>query len=194
MLATRDAVLMVCDRLEAHNLKPLVVDPVMVATSGAILLDENAIDAVRKRLIPLAGLITPNLHEAARLLEEPLAQTPDDMARQGRQLQTRFGARNVLIKGGHGEGRDAIDMLVMAQASLPFALPRLDAAKTHGTGCTLSAAITALIALGIELPEAVRRAKNYVWHAIKAGSNTQIGAGAMPLDHHYALRSHGLPG
>ena len=193
MLATRDAVLAVSERLRHHNLHPLIVDPVMVATSGDVLLDADAIGAIRHQLIPLADLITPNLHEAARLLDLPVARTVDDMKSQAEWLRSRFGARNVLIKGGHGEGAEAVDALLAGDAFMPLALPRLEAGNTHGTGCTLSAAIAALLALGLALPEAVARAKRYVWHAIEAAKALNVGKGTGPLDHLYAHRKHQLP-
>lgn len=193
MLATRDAVLAVSERLRHYHLHPLVVDPVMVATSGDVLLDADAIGAVRHHLIPLADLITPNLHEAARLLDLPVARTVDDMKAQALFLRSRFGARNVLIKGGHGEGAEAVDGLLADDDFMALALPRLDASNTHGTGCTLSAAIAALLALGVAMPEAVARAKRYVWHGIEAGRALNVGKGAGPLDHLYALRKYPLP-
>ena len=193
MLATRDAVLTVAERVRHWNLRPLVVDPVMVATSGDTLLDADAIGAVRHHLIPLAELITPNLHEAARLLDLQVARSVDEMKSQAEWLRSRFGARNVLIKGGHGEGAQAVDVLLAGDAFIALALPRLDASNTHGTGCTLSAAITALLALGVALPEAVERAKRYVWHGIAAGMALKVGKGAGPLDHLYKIRTHPLP-
>lgn len=193
MLATREAVLAVCEGVRRHGLHPLVVDPVMIATSGDVLLDCDAIGTVRHHLIPLAELITPNLHEAARLLDLPVARSVDEMAKQASFLRSRFGARNVLIKGGHGEGREAVDALLTDTGFTALSLPRLDVTTTHGTGCTLSAAITALLALGYGLPEAVARAKRYVWQAIDAGSALKIGHGAGPLDHLYDIRKHPLP-
>jgi hydroxymethylpyrimidine/phosphomethylpyrimidine kinase len=193
MLATRDAVLAVSERVRHYNLGPLVVDPVMVATSGDVLLDGDAIGAVRHHLIPLADLITPNLHEAARLLDLPVAATVEEMKAQALFLRSRFGARNVLIKGGHGEGAEAVDALLAGDAFTALALPRLDARNTHGTGCTLSAAIAALLALGVSLPDAVARAKRYVWHGIQAGQALKIGKGAGPLDHLYDIKKHPLP-
>ena len=108
-------------------------------------------------------------------------------------FSARFGANNVLIKGGHGDGDDAVDVLLVGHDLMRFALPRLESKNTHGTGCTLSAAITALLALDVALPEAVRRAKNYVWQAIAAGGAMDIGHGRGPVDHLYAIHKHGLP-
>jgi hydroxymethylpyrimidine/phosphomethylpyrimidine kinase len=193
MLATRDAVLAVCERVRHHRLGPLIADPVMVATSGDVLLEADAIGAVRHHLIPLAELITPNLHEAARLLDLPVARTIDDIREQAEWLQSRFGARNVLIKGGHSEGGDAVDGLLTEAGFTALSLPRLTATNTHGTGCTLSAAIAALRARGVALPEAVERAKRFVWEGIAAGATLHIGHGAGPLDHLFDIRKHPLP-
>jgi hydroxymethylpyrimidine/phosphomethylpyrimidine kinase len=193
MLATREAVLAVCDGVRRHALTQLVVDPVMVATSGDVLLADDAIDAVRHALIPLATLITPNLAEAARLLDAPIATSPAAMTQQARDLAAAFGARAVLIKGGHGSGDHAIDVLLLDGEAIELALPRLAVSNTHGTGCTLSAAITALLVLGVPLDIAVRRAKHYVWQALQAGSALNIGGGAGPVDHLFGLRGHPLP-
>jgi hydroxymethylpyrimidine/phosphomethylpyrimidine kinase len=194
MLATAVAVNAVCDGIERHGLGPLITDPVMVATSGDVLLDADAITAVRMRLIPLALLITPNLQEAARLLDVPVARDPDEMAQQARQLAMTFRARNVLIKGGHGAGEAAIDILLSADGTLhTLALPRLAVTNTHGTGCTLSAAIAALISRDVPLVEAVTRAKQYVWQALAAGNALNIGQGNGPVDHLYAMRQQPLP-
>ena len=193
MLATREAVLAVCEGIKRHRLAPLVADPVMVATSGDVLLDADAIDAVRRELIPLAALITPNLLEAARLLDERPAGTMAEMEAQARALVARFGARNVLIKGGHGAGAEAVDVLLVDGAAHALSKPRLNVKNTHGTGCTLSAAIAALLAQGVPLVEAATRAKAYVWQALAAGEGLGVGHGNGPVDHLYAIRSHGLP-
>lgn len=193
MLATRNAVQAVCEGVRRHGLATLVVDPVMVATSGDVLLADDAIDAVRHTLIPLATIITPNLAEAARLLDAPLATSPAEMIQQAHSLVAQFGARAVLIKGGHGSGDQAIDVLLMESRAIELALPRLAVTNTHGTGCTLSAAITALLVLGLPLEVAVRRAKHYVWLALQAGSTMNVGSGCGPVDHLFALRSHPLP-
>ena len=145
-------------------------------------------------LIPLAVLITPNLHEAARLLDAPAAQNVAEMEAQARALQTRFGAHAVLIKGGHGTGIDAVD-LMLAEDGLALALsrPRLAVTNTHGTGCTLSAAIAALLATGVPMFEAVRRAKDFVWQALEAGQHLEIGTGNGPVDHVFAIRKNQPP-
>jgi len=186
MLADRATVEVVASALGRAKLPALVVDPVMVATSGDVLLAPDAIDAVRRHLIPLADLLTPNLAEAARLLDEPIAQTERVMEEQGRRL-LGFGARAVLIKGGHGETAEAVDILMTAGGTERLSEPRIDTKNTHGTGCTLSAAIAAYLAGGAPLQDAVRSGKTFVWQAIAAGRNLEIGQGSGPVDHLHGL-------
>lgn len=192
MLGTKAIVDAVVDALEPWPDLPLIVDPVMVATSGDVLLADDAIDTIRKRLLPRAALITPNLPEAARLLETSEARTDAEVVSQARALQG-FGARAVLIKGGHGVGAEAVDILVDGEKVTRHVLARIETPHTHGTGCTLSAAITALIALGVPLAEAVTRAKQYVWKALESGRHHRIGHGRGPADLLYAVRTAGLP-
>lgn len=192
MLATAAIVTAVAERLAAVPNIPLVVDPVMVATSGDNLLDADAIDAVRHRLLPRATLVTPNIPEAARLLGEPEGASEADLLRQARAI-LGFGAKAVLLKGGHGSGDNAIDVLVTADSTMTFAMPRVTTTATHGTGCTLSAAIAALLASGADLEKAVERAKAYVWNALLAGQDLGLGQGHGPLDHLYAIRRHPPP-
>jgi len=187
MLADRTTVDTVVDGLAAFAGVPLVVDPVMVATSGDVLLAPDAVAAVRTRLLPLAAVVTPNLHEAARLLDAPLAKTPDDLEAQGRRLLA-LGPGAVLMKGGHSEGPEAVDILVLASGSLRFARPRIGTPNTHGTGCTLAAAIAAGLARGETIPTAVTAAKDFVWQAIAAGRHIRIGKGSGPVDHLFGLK------
>lgn len=181
MLGDVATVSAVAEGLRRHKLAPLVVDPVMVATSGDVLLVPEAIDAVRCELIPLADVLTPNLHEAARLTDEKPAGTEDDMLRQGRALLA-LGARAVLVKGGHSSG-DAVDILVTPDGYRRYVAPRVATRHTHGTGCTLSAAIAAGLARGDALPDAVARAKTFVWHALYSAQTLAVGGGNGPLDH-----------
>lgn len=187
MLGEEATVLAVAAAIERHALAPLVVDPVMVATSGDVLLAPSAIAAVRARLIPLATLITPNLHEAARLLDQPVAASVDDMERQAHELLA-LGARAVLVKGGHSTGAEAVDVLAVRDGGVGrYSAPRVDTRNTHGTGCTLSAAITAGLALGLALEDAVAAAKTYLTGALAAGRDLHIGQGAGPVDHLYQI-------
>ena len=187
MLADRVTVETVAEGLAAFASVPLVVDPVMVATSGDVLLAPDAIEAVCTRLLPLATVLTPNLSEAARLLDGPVAASPDEMEAQGRRLLA-LGPKAVLMKGGHGVGADATDILVLASGSLRFAAPRIATRNTHGTGCTLAAAIAARLAKGDTLPTAVKTAKDFVWEAIQAGRTLGVGKGDGPVDHLYGIR------
>lgn len=188
MLGEEATVLAVAAAIERHALAPLVVDPVMVATSGDVLLAPSAIAAVRARLIPLATLITPNLHEAARLLDQPVAASVDDMERQARDLLA-LGARAVLVKGGHSTGAEAVDVLAVRDGGVRhYSAPRIETRNTHGTGCTLSAAITAGLAQGLALEDAVAAAKAYLTGALAAGRDLEIGHGSGPVDHLYRVR------
>lgn len=187
MLANTAIVVAVVDALAAHADLPVIVDPVMVATSGDVLLDPAAIDAVRRRLMPIAALATPNLAEAARLLDTAPAATVAEMTAQAHALMA-FGCRAVLLKGGHGAGDDATDVLLVDGSITVLTRPRISTTATHGTGCTLSAAITALMASGVAVGDAVERAKSYVWQALNAARDLGIGAGCGPLDHLYAIR------
>jgi hydroxymethylpyrimidine/phosphomethylpyrimidine kinase len=177
--AVIEAVAAGLDRWKAKN---VVLDPVMVATSGDRLLNPDAIDVLKRVLIPRALVITPNLPEAAALLEEPLARNEDEMLTQAGRLRDR-GAQTVLIKGGHSEGAESVDMLVQASSFTRLATPRIDTRNTHGTGCTLSSAIAAGLAKGLDLVTAASEAKVYVSEAIAASGRLTIGSGHGPTHH-----------
>jgi hydroxymethylpyrimidine/phosphomethylpyrimidine kinase len=187
MLADAGITETVVRMLRAGPPRPLVVDPVMVATSGDVLLEPEAIGAVRDGLVPLATLITPNLAEAAVLLDACKAESEAEMCDQARAL-LGLGCRAVLVKGGHGTGGQAVDVLATAGGVETFASPRVATPHTHGTGCTLSAAIAALLAQGAALADAVRRAKAFVWHGLHAGRALGVGSGRGPVDHLFAIR------
>lgn len=182
MLSNAGVIEAVAAGLVKHNAKNIVLDPVMVATSGDRLLDPAAMNALRKKLIPLANIITPNLPEAAALLEAPVAVTEAEMQAQGEKL-IASGAKAVLMKGGHGSGPEAVDLLVEANSVTRFATTRIDTKNTHGTGCTLSSAIAAGLAKGLPLTDAVRAAKDYVTAAIAASNKLEIGSGHGPVHH-----------
>jgi hydroxymethylpyrimidine/phosphomethylpyrimidine kinase len=192
MLATAAIVGAVAGRLAACLEIPVVVDPVMIATSGDNLLATDAIEAVRTRLIPLATLITPNIPEAAALLAQAEARNEQEQGEQARALLA-FGCRAVLLKGGHGSGAEAVDLLVTREAVVRLARTRVATTATHGTGCTLSAAIAALLASGVELGPAVQRGKAFVWQALQSGRDLGIGAGHGPVDHLFAIRAAAPP-
>lgn len=186
MLGDAATVEAVVEGIRRHGFKTVIVDPVMVATSGDVLLAPEAIDAVRLKLIPLAQLITPNLHESAKLLGTSTAVSVTDMENQGRRLLD-LGPGAVLIKGGHAMGEQAIDVLVTRAGVSHISAPRVDTRNTHGTGCTLSAAIAAFMAHGLGLEDAVRRAKRFLTEALIAATSQHLGAGAGPVDHLYSI-------
>lgn len=179
MLATAPLVQQVADAIRGYGWTRLVVDPVMVATSGDRLLAPDAVQAMRERLMPLAAVVTPNLGEAALLTGEEVAD-PAAMDRAGRQLLAS-GAGAVLVKGGHLPGDTVVDVLVTASGTRRFARQRIATTSTHGTGCTLSAAITAGLALGRPLEAAVEDALDYVHRAIASAPG--LGGGHGPLNH-----------
>jgi hydroxymethylpyrimidine/phosphomethylpyrimidine kinase len=154
----------------------------MVATSGDRLLAAGAVEALRTRLIPRALVITPNLAEAAALLDAPLARDEADMAKQARALLA-LGAQAVLIKGGHGTGAESVDLLLDAGGVTRHAARRIATRNTHGTGCTLSSAIAAGLAKGLDLKAAARAAKDYVTDAIAGADTLEVGHGHGPLHH-----------
>ena len=160
----------------------VVLDPVMVATSGDRLLAAEAVDALRTKLIPLASLLTPNLPEAAALLDEEVAVSEAAIESQGKRLLA-MGCAAVLIKGGHGQGTASIDYLVGGSGTLALAAPRIATKNTHGTGCSLSSAIAAGLAKGEDMETAVRNAKAWVSAAIAAADRINVGHGHGPIHH-----------
>jgi hydroxymethylpyrimidine/phosphomethylpyrimidine kinase len=158
----------------------VIYDPVMIASSGDALSGSGFVDAIRHALLPFVDCLTPNLAEAAALLREPIAKSEADMERQGAAL-LKLGPRAILMKGGHLEGDEAVDLLVTQDTIRRFAAPRLASKNLHGTGCTLSSAIAANIVLGAPLPEAVAAAKAFVREAIERGRDVVLGAGVGPL-------------
>lgn len=166
MLGNADAIEAVAKSLDGQAACPLVLDPVMVATTGTRLLPEGAMDALVRLLIPRASLITPNLCEAAALLGEPAARDEAGMVRQARAI-LRMGAQAVLVKGGHAAGPESVDVLVHDGIVVRFVKPRISVTRTHGTGCTLSSAIAAGLTNGDTLGDAIEAAKAFVTDAIK---------------------------
>src|SRR6266550_3968167 len=179
MLASAALVEAVAAGITRHRLPNYVLDPVMVATSGDRLLDRDAERLVARRLVPLATVVTPNLDEAAALVGGEV-RTPDDMERAGRAL-VQLGARAALVKGGHLVGDVVVDVLIADGIARRFTRPRLETTSTHGTGCTLSAAVAAGLALGRPLERAVEDALDFVHRAIAAAPG--LGQGHGPLNH-----------
>jgi hydroxymethylpyrimidine/phosphomethylpyrimidine kinase len=166
--------------------KHIVLDPVMVASSGDRLLATDAVAALRTKLIPLASLITPNLPEAAALLDEPVAASEAAIESQGKRLLA-MGCRAVLIKGGHGQGAESIDYMIGGGGSIALAAPRIVTKNTHGTGCSLSSAIAAGLAKGEDMETAVRHAKIWVSAAIAAADRLGVGHGHGPIHHFHGF-------
>ena len=185
MLATAEIILAVADALERHRPRRVVLDPVMVSKSGARLLEEDAVAALRDHLLPLADLITPNLPEAADLLGEPEVDNRDAMPDLAGRLAA-LGPRAVLLKGGHLAGGQSPDYLTTPEGGHWLEGARIASRNTHGTGCTLSSAIAARLALGDGLPEAVRGAKKWLAGAIAAAEALDVGSGSGPVHHGHA--------
>jgi hydroxymethylpyrimidine/phosphomethylpyrimidine kinase len=184
MLATAEIVHAVADAVERLGLAPLVVDPVMVATSGDPLLAPEAVQAYRERLLPLAEVLTPNTHEAEALLGWPV-RTLDDARRAAREL-LEIGGAAVLVKGGHLDGEtDAVDVLADPGGERLYRSERIDTTSTHGTGCTLASAIAAHLARGEALRDAVDGAKAYLTEAIRRAPG--LGHGSGPVRHLWRL-------
>lgn len=165
---------------------PVVFDPVLASSSGASLVEPQALGAICRRLVPLCRLLTPNLRET-EILSGMTLRTPDDRFEAGRRILA-LGCRAVLVKGGHLPGDDTEDLLFTASPSGDvhrFHGRRIASRNTHGTGCTLSSAIAAYIARGCELPEAVRRGKEYLAQALAAGKDVAAGHGSGPLNHFF---------
>ncbi|NUZ07267.1 bifunctional hydroxymethylpyrimidine kinase/phosphomethylpyrimidine kinase [Piscinibacter koreensis] len=182
MLHSAETVTTVAAAIERHALGQVVLDPVMIATSGAVLIDRGAVGALVAELFPRALVITPNLDEAGLLVERTLANEAD-MESAARRLLA-MGARAVLLKGGHLAG-DTVSDLLLTPGAAPFWIraPRIASANSHGTGCTLSSAIAAFLALGRDLREAVLDASAFVRGALEAGAAVRTGAGSGPLNH-----------
>lgn len=186
MLFSAPIIAAIADVLDCYPALPLVLDPVMIATSGDPLIEQDAVAGIITRLFPRASLITPNLPEAAFLTGLSVAQDQHEMEAQARALLSR-GAQAVLMKGGHQHGVEAIDLLVDAHGTYEFRAPRIETRNTHGTGCTLSAAIAAHLARGEGLHDAIAHAKAYLTGALEAGAKFSLGSGPGPVHHFHHL-------
>ncbi|RKS84766.1 hydroxymethylpyrimidine kinase /phosphomethylpyrimidine kinase [Orbus hercynius] len=183
MLMNEEIVIAVSQLLLEHPMPYIVLDTVMIAKGGHRLLQLEAIKAIKQQLLPLATIITPNLLEAAALLSDSQAIDERDMRRQGREL-LQLGCKAVLMKGGHLAGSQSVDYLIMPEGEIRLAAPRIVTNNTHGTGCTLSAAIAALLPQ-TSLVEAVEQAKHYLLGAIEHADTLKIGQGIGPTHHFY---------
>jgi hydroxymethylpyrimidine/phosphomethylpyrimidine kinase len=192
MLANADIVGAVGQFLRRHPYEHVVLDPVMVATSGDRLLADDAVAAIR-HLLPLASLITPNVAEAATLLQAPPAHTVADLRGQASALR-EMGAARVLIKGGHlDDDREAVDVLVDIDDEVLLRAPRINTVNTHGTGCTLSSALAALRPQRDSWLQAAQDAKSWLTSALAAADGLQIGHGHGPVHHFHAVWDHPEP-
>ncbi len=180
MIANGAVAQTVAAAIRDHSLRNYVLDPVMVATSGDKLFENDAIDVIRTQLVPLASLVTPNLHEAEILVGEKL-EDEDAIAHAAERIVNEMGAAAVLIKGGHFASGDRVVDTLFDGDIRTFRAKRLDTTNTHGTGCTLSAAIAALLARGESLHAAVRRSIDFVQQAIATAPG--LGSGNGPLNH-----------
>ena len=186
MLSKAGVIETVVSGLQRHKANHVVLDPVMVTTTGDPLLQDDAVDAVRSLLMPVADVVTPNLHEAARLTETAVAGSEAEMLRQANALMKK-GASAVLIKGGHGEGDQCADLLVWQDGQQWFRADRINTNNTHGTGCSLSSAIAANLAHGLTLINAVERAKTWLTGAIAKSGGLKVGRGSGPVHHFHEL-------
>ncbi|WP_043587225.1 bifunctional hydroxymethylpyrimidine kinase/phosphomethylpyrimidine kinase [Geminisphaera colitermitum] len=186
MLGDAATIATVADGLRRHDVRRLVVDPVMVAKSGHHLLAREAIAALREKILPLAEVLTPNLPEAAVLLNTPPPSSLDEMRHAARALH-HLGPRIVMLKGGHLDGPESIDIVDDGTTQHELRAPRTATRNTHGTGCTLSAAIAALLPRHADPIDAIRAAKHYITRAIAAADQLDIGHGHGPVHHFHSL-------
>ncbi|HXM52086.1 MAG TPA: bifunctional hydroxymethylpyrimidine kinase/phosphomethylpyrimidine kinase [Candidatus Binatus sp.] len=184
MLSSAAIIEIVAAGIQRHRLGPLVVDPVMIAKSGDRLLREDAVDALRRRLLPLAHVVTPNIPEAEVLAARAIRTRDDRLAAAHAIME--LGAQAVVIKGGHSQDDPIVDLLVDSQGVHEYRAARIVTTSTHGTGCTFSAAITAGLAIGLDLPRAVAEARDYLSRALASAPG--LGHGHGPLNHFPALQ------
>ncbi len=185
MLADSDIICAVVNKLEQYQARHIVVDPVMVATSGDRLLENSALEALRDRLLPLADIITPNLPEASTLLGVSMAETKSDIETMIEPLR-QMGRSAILLKGGHFDASPVSrDFLILPDQTRYLDAPRVKTENTHGTGCTLSSAIASYLAQGFDIPTSVEKAKRYITQAISHSDNLNVGHGHGPVHHFY---------
>ncbi|MBM3319569.1 MAG: bifunctional hydroxymethylpyrimidine kinase/phosphomethylpyrimidine kinase [Candidatus Eisenbacteria bacterium] len=183
MLASAEIVACAAEELGRAGERPIVVDPVMIAASRAALMREGAFPELIARLLPLATVTTPNLHEAS-VLADMRVETSEEIREAARRIRD-LGSRWVLVKGGHGEGKEAVDVLYDGRTFLEFRAPRLVTRCVHGTGCTFASALAARLALGESVPRAARNAKVFITEAIRRG--IEVGRGNGPTNPLYLL-------
>jgi hydroxymethylpyrimidine/phosphomethylpyrimidine kinase len=186
MLASSGLVRVVADRLRRHRPRFVVLDPVMVAKSGDRLLRSEAVAALRSELVPLATVLTPNLPEAGDLLGRAVGEDVGDMRTAAHELRG-LGAQTVLVKGGHGTREALVDLFFDGSLAVELPAQRIATKNTHGTGCTLSSAIAALLPQRPDVASAVRDARDYVLAALRESDQLHVGSGHGPLHHFHAL-------
>jgi len=189
MLGDAQTIKTVAKALKKHPVKHIVLDPVMVATSGDILLEQTAIDCLVKELLPLASVVTPNIPEALALLHKDpahIVETPQLSLSICQEL-LGLGCQSVLLKGGHQTGQQSSDYWLSGDQQHTYSKERIPSKNTHGTGCTLSSAIASYLAQGLPLQQAIENAKEYITQAISHGKNLHVGNGSGPVQHFYAL-------
>jgi len=189
MLSDATTIAMIANVLKKYQPNHIILDPVMVATSGDVLLQSEAVNALVNDLIPLADLITPNLYEAQVLLNKEvtsLAKTSAELEASCKQLLP-LGAKGVLLKGGHMNTPESTDVWATRDTCLHFSSDRVTTQNTHGTGCTLSSAIASYLAQGFDMPEAIKNAKDYISQALYYAKDYQLGQGSGPVEHFYKL-------
>ena len=189
MVYTCDNVRAIAAALRRNKYRnPLVLDPVLVATSGADLATDGFLDLLKKELFPVCTLLTPNLTEAETICGSKI-QTINDMVESGKAIIEQFHCQNVLVKGGHSVGEEMTDVLVMGNGKVKtFTARKIDSENTHGTGCTLSSAIASYLAEGHSLEESVALGKEYVYQAISAAKDCKIGRGHGSTNHFWKLK------
>jgi len=190
MLGQAPVIRMVADKLSGRCPQHLVLDPVMVAKSGDMLLEPNAVGQLREALLPLATMITPNLPEAGVLLERTGADSVKAMRQHAERLREQMshdGQRWVFLKGGHLPGNETTDLLHDGDVMIELPGQRVNTRNTHGTGCTLSAALATLLARGLPAQEAAKQAKTYLVQAIASADQLCVGQGHGPVNHFHAL-------
>jgi hydroxymethylpyrimidine/phosphomethylpyrimidine kinase len=185
MLYSAELIEAVAEALKKHGARKIVLDPVMVAQSGDKLLQDDAIEAIKAQLMPLADVVTPNKPEASVLTGRRLNRRED--IESAAETLAKHGSRSILIKGGHGDESKSTDLLFLAQESRFVSLEadRIETRNNHGTGCTLSSAIASYMAKGSDVEEAVQKAKTFMNHAIAAGTAYKIGHGNGPVHHFF---------
>ena len=185
MLYSAELIETVAEKLVQHSARNIVLDPVMVAQSGDRLIRDDAVEALKTHLLPLAAVVTPNLPEAAVFLGQDAGED-QDLEECAREI-ARFGSRAVLVKGGHANDGDCTDLLYLTKENRSVELrgERIDTRNNHGTGCTLSSAIAALLAKGADMETAVRQAKQFITRAIRVGADYRLGSGHGPVHHFF---------